>query len=118
MKKSYLKPRSKKGQDRMDRLAKLVKFLIEFRAHGYCEICHDRPDFRGLGGAHIEPRDYTSANDTIDNIIVSCAKCHNHDLYPSHEHGGLKITKTEALHLVKIKNERYNIASRWEHLNE
>jgi hypothetical protein len=119
MKKSPLKQRGKKTKARMERLAKLVKFLIDYRAHGKCEICAEYPSsIRILGGAHIEPRDYIGANDTIDNIIIACNQCHNHDNYASYEHGGLKITKDRAREIVRRRNEQYLIESRWRHYNE
>ena len=90
--------------------------MAEFRAHGHCEICHERPDFRGLGGAHIEKRDYNGDNDTPANIIIACARCHNHDKYPTT--GGLKIPKDKAREIMRLKNERYNIESRWRCLSD
>ena len=105
MKRTPIPPITKEQVKRKRRLAKLVKYLIEDRAFGHCEICGMSPDFRGLGGAHIEKRDRKGLNDTIWNIIISCCRCHDHSKYKY----GLKISQEDAKEIVKKRNELYNI---------
>ena len=66
-----------------------------------CEICGAYlPDVIGAR-AHINERKGPQ-DDTIENIIIACRECHNHDLYPD---GGLSIGTERALELVRRKNE-------------
>ena len=105
MKRSSISPISAKGKIRRDRERALDKFLNENRAKGWCEICGQLPDFRGLSGAHIEPRDYTGANDTAGNKVIACGRCHDHSRFFK----GLCISQEEALELVAKLNEKYGI---------
>lgn len=105
MKRTRIKPVSTKGRIRRAREKKLDAFLAECRAFGMCEICGRSPDFRGLSGAHIEPRDYTGANDTAENKVIACGRCHDHSKYPT----GLCITQEEAKKLVAILNKEHGI---------
>ncbi len=67
-----------------------------------CEICgRYLPDVVGAR-AHINERK-GDRDDTIENIIVACTDCHDHDAFPD---GGLSIGTEKALELVKRKNER------------
>ena len=91
---------------RLRRLRKLVRFLVEHRAFGKCEICGQAGDWRGLGGAHIERRDRYGKNDTVENILICCGRCHNHTLYRP---GGLSCGKEKAKEIVRQKNEQYGI---------
>ena len=91
---------------RLRRLRKLVRFLAEHRAFGKCEICGQLPNWLGLGGAHIERRDRYGKNDTVENILICCGRCHNHTLYRP---GGLICDKEKAKEIVRQRNERYNI---------
>ena len=92
---------------RLRRLRKLVRFLVEHRAFGKCEICGQLPNWLGLGGAHIERRDRYGKNDTIENIIIACSgRCHDHTLYRP---GGLICGKEKAKEIVRQRNEQYGI---------
>ena len=92
--------------ERLKRLRKLVRFLVEHRAFGKCEICGLPPDWRGLSGAHIERRDRYGKNDTIENLLICCGHCHDHTLYRP---GGLICGKEKAKEIVRQKNEQYGI---------
>ncbi len=105
LKRSRPKPVSDKGEIRRDRERALDAYLAEYRADGLCEICHLLPDFRGLSGAHIEPRDYTGANDTAENKVIACGRCHDHSKY----FRGLCITQAEAKKLVAVLNKEHSI---------
>jgi len=83
-----------------------VRFLVEHRAFGKCEICGQLPNWLGLGGAHIERRDRYGKNDTIDNIIIAGSCCHDHTLYRP---GGLICGKEKAKEIVRQRNEQHNI---------
>ena len=88
--------------ERLKRLRKLVRFLAEHRAFGKCEICGLLPDWRGLGGAHIERRDRYGKNDTLENLLICCGRCHDHTLYRP---GGLICGKEKAKEIVRQKND-------------
>jgi len=91
---------------RLDKnLRELVQYLKEERAHGVCEICDQTPDFRGLQGAHIERRARDGSNDTPENIIIACGRCHDHSKFGK----GLAVSKERALKIVEIRNREYNI---------
>ena len=105
MKKSKIKGVSDKGRIRRTLEIKLDLYLLENRAFGLCEICGRQPDFRGLSGAHIEPRDYKGLNDTAGNKLIACARCHDHSRFGN----GLCITQEEALKLVSILNAEHGI---------
>jgi len=76
LKRTKLNPISKKTQARKQKWNELVKRLIEERAHGRCEECHELPDFRGLHGHHIIYRSQ-GGEDTEENCIVLCGRCHD-----------------------------------------
>jgi len=91
---------------RLDKnLRELVQYLREERAHGVCEICSLNADFRGLQGAHIERRARDGSNDTPENIVIACGRCHDHSKYKN----GLAIHIEECLRLVEARNIKYNI---------
>ena len=105
LKRSRVKPISAKGQIRRAREKALDTYLTTNRAKGRCEICGREPDFRGLSGAHIEPRDYTGANDTAENKVISCGRCHDHGKFFK----GICITQAEAKKLVDLLNKEHGI---------
>ena len=100
-----MKKISTKGRIRRALEIKLDLYLLENRANFLCEICGMAPDFRGLSGAHIKPRDYKGLNDTAGNKLIACARCHDHSKFGN----GLCITKEEALKLVSILNTEHGI---------
>ena len=96
---------STKGRRRRALEKKLDLYLMIVRAEGLCEICGREPDWRGLSGAHIEPRNYTGSNDTAGNKLCACGRCHDHSRYAK----GLCITQEEAKKLVALLNEEHGI---------
>ncbi len=108
LKRSRPKPQSDKGKLRRELERALDAYLLEYRAGGLlCEICSFYPDFRGIGGAHIEPRDFTGANDTAENKVMACGRCHDHSKYAKNK--GLCITQAEAKKLVAELNKKHGI---------
>lgn len=75
MKRTKIKPVSKKQAKRNHELAK-----IEPPSDGRCQECHELPDFRGLAKHHKVFRSH-GGKDNKDNLIWLCGICH------SKEHG-------------------------------
>ena len=70
-----------------------------------CEICGAYlPDVIGAR-AHINERKGPQ-DDTVENIIIACRECHNHDAFPD---GGLRCGTVEALRIVKQRNAECGI---------
>lgn len=65
----------------------------------HCEICgRALPDVYGFR-AHIEERK-SEKDDTLENVIVACNDCHDHDKYPD---GGLKCGTERAKEIARRK---------------
>lgn len=71
MKRTRIKPVSKKQAKRNHELAK-----IEPPSDGRCEECHRLPDFRGLAKHHKLFRSH-GGKDNEQNLIWLCGKCHS-----------------------------------------
>ena len=67
-----------------------------------CEIC--TAYLRDVIGhrAHINERK-SEKDDAIENIIIACDACHDHDKYPD---GGLACGTAKALEIVAERNDR------------
>lgn len=76
MKKSYIRKRSKKMERQLYRERKLRDELMN-RCKGYCEICGNWPDWRGL--AKHEKKKRSQGGDPLDpeNCVMVCGKCHS-----------------------------------------
>lgn len=68
---TMLKRMSKKQIARTKTLAKLKP-----PSDGLCEECHQKADWRGLAKHHKVFRSH-NGNDTADNILWLCGKCHS-----------------------------------------
>jgi len=75
MKRSRIKPISKKKSKELQQEAKIRQQLME-RCNGLCEGCHGLPDFRGL---HPHEKLFRSHGGkmSLDNSIMICGKCHS-----------------------------------------
>ena len=76
---------SLKRQRQMREEAKLDKDLCERaggrweddHCHGgFCEICGENPDWRGLSRSHLTPRSQGGLT-TLENVAMSCYTCHS-----------------------------------------
>ena len=76
MKRTPLKRISKKQAEAEAKWKELVSYLIVYRAHGRCEACGKRPDWRGLVGHHKIFRS-KGRIDTAENCEILCGKCHS-----------------------------------------
>jgi len=72
MKRTPIKPVSKKRQQILGREAIQVKLLLE-QCKGLCMTCGQKPDWRGLQKSHTRDR---------KRFILQCANCHS----PNGEH--------------------------------
>ncbi len=65
----------------------------------HCEICGAA--LLGIIGAraHIHER-RSDKDDNMDNLIIACPQCHNHDRFPD---GGLACGTEKALQIVRIR---------------
>jgi len=68
----------------------------------HCEVGGEAlPNIIGCR-AHINERK-SDKDDTLDNLIVACPQCHDHDHFPD---GGLICGTEQALRIVQERNRR------------
>lgn len=67
-----LKKVSKKQVKELKKRRKVKKKLMK----GYCQLCGERPDFRGLQLHHLEK--LSQGGETVEpNLVIICGKCHD-----------------------------------------
>ena len=80
-------------------------FLIETRAGCACEVKGPNCTNSYLWGHHIVKRS-EFRDDSAQNIIIACSKCHDHALYPD---TGIPVTAMDAKIIVHKRNQSCNI---------
>lgn len=111
MKRTPIKPRSKKMQAKLREEAGQVKLLLE-ACQGLCMTCGQKPDWRGLSKSHTKDR---------KRFILVCASCHQplgvHRYLPD-EDTSYDVFKEKMLQNPEVRKEYDKLTPKYEEIRK